>query len=176
MKILIEGIDKSGKSSIVKELQKLFPSAVTFKNKLKPVVEDDSARTSGIYLGAYQMANCLDKITLFDRSHLTEIVYARKRCYDAEVFFNWPEYEKSMLKDTLLIYMSAPVEIIKTRFKKDNETYLSESEIDWILDGYERYLSKTNLKFIRLDSTTEMTKNLAEVVQALAFYKIYKHL
>ena len=80
MLILIEGIDKAGKGTVIEDLLKIYPAAIVFKNKIKPVGKDEISvgRTAGIYLGAYQLAKKLPSIVLFDRSHITEIVIRRE--------------------------------------------------------------------------------------------------
>jgi thymidylate kinase len=167
--ILVEGCDKSGKSTIIRDLQKIFPQHLLFKNNIKP--EDNKLETigkiAGIYLGAYQASNLLDFRSIYDRCHLTEIVYSYRRGYESSKYFNWLEYEEQYLKDACIIYMTAPKELIKFRFKTDNETYIGAEEIESILDRYEQYLKITKLPVLRLSSLYERDKNLLKTVKFL---------
>lgn len=169
MIILFEGVDKAGKSTILKDVQSVL-SCSTFKNTaIKPTDEDfDPVKLAGFYIGAYELAQNLreEGHILFDRSHITEIVYSNRRGYSALDLFNWLEYEEK-LSNFLVVYMSAPVDVIKKRFVTENETYLSAEEIEGTLDLYDSYLSVSKLRVIRLSSLDSRLDNLEKVIQAL---------
>ena len=174
MLILIDGCDKTGKSSIISDISAVLPGMPIFKNNTKP--EDKKEFTIGklvgIYLGAYRAA-MMKGSTIFDRSHITEIVYSHRRGYSSLEHFDWFAYEEEvLLGNAVVIYMSAPKELIHKRFKEDKETYVDPKEIEGILDRYDDYLGMTSLPVLQLSSTEDRQKNLLDAVTFLTNHKL----
>lgn len=172
MILLFEGCDKAGKSTLLNDfcnylIDKSIPFDV-FKNKIKPDGKKELSigRTMGIYLGAYQLASQNNGITLFDRSHLTEIVYSSRRGYEALDYFEWLSFEEKQ-KDMLLVYVSAPEGVLKKRFKEDDEDYISEDEIRTILNRFEIYLKTTKLPTLTLSSIDDRKMNIDALINFL---------
>lgn len=173
MLLLIEGCDKAGKSTIVRELRKTFPRSVQFKNMIKPEDREQTTigRIAGIYLGAYQFAKQIQERnntfhTIFDRGHITEIVYSHRRGYESTKSIDWLRYERELLSsDTVLIYVSAPPTVIRERFETDKETYIDQAEIEGILERYEDYLRITEIPTLKLSSLDAPVSNLIKIVQ-----------
>lgn len=170
MLILIEGVDKCGKSTIGKDIRDATVGLCTFKNVIKPEDKKEATigRTSGIYIGAYQFALCNSLSTLFDRSHITEIVYSSRRGYESIAHIDWKFYENTILKgQTLLIYMTAPAKVIAERFITEKEDYVSQDEIQTLLDRYETYLATTELPLLRLSSLDSRQENLRKAIDKM---------
>lgn len=169
MIVLIEGIDKAGKTTIVNRLKQIFPSAIFCKNSFKPEGADpyDIGRMTGIYLGIYQLAKqSKDQLIFLDRGHITEIVYGRiKRGYDSLQYFNWEHYEKELKKYMKVIHVSAPVSVIQDRFIKEKEEYLVADEINKILTEYDIYMNNTSLSSIRIFGNNDKESNIAEIIK-----------
>jgi len=155
MLILVEGCDKTGKSTLINGLKDKLPGAVVIKNPFKP--ERGPLFVNGVYAGMYNsLRSHLDKhsVPIFiDRSHITELVYAKVlRGYDAREYFEWDEYETSLLEYSIVLYTYANVRTIKARFVTDKETYVEPSFISLLLDEYDEYFKHSNLRRLRLDS------------------------
>jgi len=169
MIILLEGCDKAGKSTLVKGLKEMFPESVVFKNMIKPEdkLQSTIGRTAGIYLGSYQFAQQIQREgntfhTIFDRGHLTEIVYSHRRGYESTKHIDWIHYERELLsQNAIIVYAHAPANVIKERFKTDKETYVDEKEIEGILERYEEYLRITKIPVVRISSLNDNKSNLA---------------
>ena len=178
--LLIEGVDKVGKTTLINDLKQLFPSAKVYKNNIKPEDKRETTigRTTGIYLGFYQIAIANpEEVIIFDRSHITELIYAYRRGYNPLTYFNWFNYEKKvLLGSTVIIYLSAPIQVITRRFKEDNETYISKEEIQPIVSGYELYLRKTSLPKIKLSSLDLRSDNIKKVFNGLEVLHKYGQL
>ena len=172
MILLFEGVDKSGKSTLLNDLCNYLISKERnfelFKNKIKPEGKKEFSigRTAGIYLGAYQLASQNSHLSLFDRSHITEIVYSNRRGYEALDYFDWLEFEEKQ-KDMLLVYTSAPEGVIKKRFELDGEDYIAPEEIRSILNRFDIYLERTVLPTIKLSSLDAREANLEKLINFL---------
>lgn len=173
MIIILEGIDCSGKSTLLDDIyHKVYEgtSRFAFKNPWKPEGKDPFmiGRTAGIYLGAYEAAMQSGTDVIFDRGHITELIYSAKRGYDANKYFRWDLYEIDKLeRNAVLIYMSAPASVLQERFKKEKEDYLSIADIDVILRRYEEYLEETPLRTLKLSSLDPRKLNVMKVVNFL---------
>ena len=171
MILLFEGCDKAGKSTLISDFRTFYTRdgliPVLFKNSIKPINSSDFERgkITGIYLGAYQLAQKLGDC-IFDRSHITEVVYSHRRGYDALEKFDWKEFEaiSPLLKDAAIVYLSAPVEELKKRFDSDKEEMIEKSEISEILNRYNFYLETTSLPIIVLSSTDSREENLEKLL------------
>lgn len=174
MNIIIEGCDKTGKSTIIQDLKKIYTSATVFKNLLKPEGKDGVTigRAAGIYLGAYQFANTVGGMNIFDRGHITEVVYSQRRGYNSLEHIDWLGYEQMLLDRTCVIYMSAPEETIVKRFETENETYISKEEVHNILEGFDAYLSMTKLPVLRLSSLDDREQNIAKFLTFIQDNKV----
>lgn len=172
MNIVIEGIDKAGKSTICNDIREslapLIP--VTFKLTKKPY--DDKmftqqmiARLYRELIGQTQHEWNKDLIFLFDRCYPSEMVYSYKRGYEAMQSEEYLTLDHQLADEqkTLLVYCEATPEVIKARFKKDKEEYAKDSEVERILERYEQFLKWTSLSYIRINSQTERGENIATV-------------
>jgi len=177
---IVDGCDKSGKSTVVNSLVNLFPLLHKIKNQFKPTssTEETGFKMIGIYLGIYETLLQTETDAVLDRGHLTEIVYGHRRGYDSEKLFPWTDFEETTLADNArIIYVSAPPAVIRERFKVDNETYISDTEIEGILERYENYLEKTKLKVLRLSSLDDLSiinRQLIDFIQEYGHLRRYK--
>lgn len=180
MILLFEGVDKSGKSSLLNDFcQYLISQQINFdefKNKIKPEGKSELSigRTAGIYLGAYQLASNKYYPVLFDRSHITEVVYSSRRGYEALDYFDWLSYEEKQ-KDMLLVYTSAPVSVVKKRFEQDGEDYVKPEEIETILNRFDIYLKRTKLPTLKLSSIDDRTNNVSELINFLKEHGYFRN-
>ena len=97
MVVIFEGINKMGKSTIIKTLAQRDPRIVVVKDNTINEVEEADKRAfvkGGIYsaitlLNAISAFDDKDKIFVFDRFHLTEYVYSMvKRGYTPHYIFD----------------------------------------------------------------------------------------
>lgn len=180
MILLFEGVDKSGKSSLLNDFcQYLISQQINFdefKNKIKPEgkVEMSIGRTAGIYLGAYQLASNKHYPVLFDRSHITEVVYSSRRGYEALDYFDWLSYEEKQ-NDMLLVYTSAPVSVIKKRFEQDAEDYIKPEEIETLLNRFDIYLKQTKLPKLKLSSIDDRLANVSKLINFLQDHGYFRN-
>lgn len=172
MNIIIEGIDKAGKSTIAADIREaLYPAnPVTFKLTQKPQQGNffSQEMIPVIYkemFGQTMHSQNSDHLFIFDRSYPSEMVYSIKRGYDAMSNPGLLELDAQLGEghNTLLIYCEADAKTISKRFKSEGEEYLTDEDIESILERYNTFLMKTKLPFIKINSLTDRGANLAAV-------------
>jgi len=164
MLILVEGVDKSGKSTFIEGLQKATGYAV-FKNPFKPRDADrlTIGRVAGVYEGAYNMALSLDAFNvIFDRSHISETVYAPiKRDYYPSAFSCWPVIEKVLHGKALIFWVRTDREVIRKRLQQDQDEYLNMLDLEPVMSAYERWFSEEcSLPLCQINGAQSRKKNV----------------
>ncbi len=164
MILLFEGLDKVGKSTLIRNFKDLSHMS-SFKNMIKPTKEQwDRGFVNGTYYGAYELARLSTDDFIFDRSHITEIAYAAvKRGYPPEEQF-WLDWEEKNKHWAVVVFIDAPLETIKERFKTDGEEYVKENEIEVIAEKYKKYFEKSKLSFIYIDGSLSQQRMLSQLV------------
>lgn len=178
MLILFEGLDKSGKSTLIKNFQDISKLPV-FKNDIKPTpAAFDRGMVNGIYYGAYKAADLSLGDTIFDRSHITELTYANvKRGYWPEEGF-WLDWEEKNQHKVFTVYVDTPTELLIERFEKDKEEYVKVEEIEAIKKAYEEYFKKSKLSLVYVDGSLDRQRMLTYVViqlQNLGVWSTMRH-
>lgn len=171
MILIIEGIDKSGKSTVLRDIKEsIEDKTITFKLSQKPL--DNSLQEREKVKVAYtELFNQAKKLSeegytiLFDRAYPSELIYSKKRGYDAFEDTFWWNLDKELgsLEKILLIYCSVSSDITKERFKFCNEEFMTEEEINDFKERYERFLNLTQIPFIRIDSMQDRLSNVLTI-------------
>ena len=172
MLILVEGVDKSGKSSLIKELSQLLNYPI-IKNSYKPR-ERSPEFIAGVYAGIYRsLLSCYTGDIILDRSHITEVVYGRViRDYDALLIKNWYIFEQNHLQSkAVLFYMTASEDRLKERFERENEEYVKVGQIRRLQAAYSKYIGLSSLSTFQLSSENSMSYNLAKAIDFIKFKK-----
>jgi len=167
MIFLFEGLDKSGKSTLIRNFRDLSHIEV-FKNPIKPGKTDYSKGfVNGTYYGAYLAAKLSDQDLIFDRSHITELAYAKvKRKYEPETEF-WNKWEEENAHCVIVVFIDAPLDTLKERFKTDKEEYVKISEIKRIANAYEKYFENPKLRMIYIDGSVSRQRMVDQLVSQL---------
>lgn len=181
MIIILEGIDKSGKTSVIQDLEKdVLVNSIVWKvhNKPKTGNRRDQDKIWTAYSELFHQALATHKKinVVFDRSYPSELVYSQvKRRYDAFYDLRWWELDKSLKDDVVLIYCYAPEEELKKRFFLTGEKHLTESEFPKILGRYDWFLQRTKLPTLKLDTTKSRSENIAEMQKFINEYQRHKN-
>jgi len=181
MILLFEGLDKVGKSTLIRNFQDLSQMPV-FKNPVKPDKFSIFSHgfVNGTYFGAYLAAKLSGRDMIFDRSHITEIAYAKvKRGYDPEEDY-WLDWEEKNKHYVVVVYITAPLDTIKQRFKDDKEEYVVDEDIDAINTKYNEYLDpkRSPLSIIFIDGSLDRQRMLSQLViqlQNLGFWSAVRN-
>jgi len=172
MLLLFEGVDKSGKSTLIKNFTANNYTPVWKNTVFKPVSSTFSiGMIQGLYTGFYEGYKLCGRQPLFsilDRSHITEIVYAPvKRNYQANTTF-WFEYEQKL--EAVVVYVDTPHDTICERLDLTADDYVDYRDVSQIRMGYQEYLARTCLPVIRIDGSKSEVEMLNELNAKLNEY------
>lgn len=160
MRIIVEGVDKSGKSTLIEKMKNQFEYAIAIKNMIKPRDKSqyETSRITEIYDEITSLSGYSDEtIYILDRFYQSEIVYSALRGndrFDDEDFMDWVEDLESEIKEnTLLVLVETDAETVAKRFKTCGEDFAKEEQIGMLQERYNRVLEQTKLRHIKLDTT-----------------------
>ena len=151
MLIIIEGVDKTGKTTLANHLMKSLPK--TFMIKVGDLPKNDSYADRHKIQDYYRTISASaklyfkDYILIQDRSIFSEIAYSFKRGYnaledkDTETTFQ-DLISLNKINKVIVIYCKTDIEEIKKKFIEDGEDYAKPEEIETILANYEEGLSR----------------------------------
>lgn len=165
LNIVVEGIDKSGKTTFLNLLKSIVPSAVVIKNVNPPRIDSIVEKTA-LKEKYLLIENILDRnkdtVFILDRFYPSEMVYSQiKRGYDAlEDDWYWDLDRRLGLKKVSLVYVESPGEVLKKRFDSCGEEYVETDEIELLIDRYHRFLEHTALPKLFVNGTQD-NKDLA---------------
>ena len=146
MLIIIEGMDKTGKSTLCNYLLKNLPDAFLLKNGEKP--KDDSKEERDKIKSAYEKifdaysSSFKNSVLIVDRFLISEFVYSYKRGYEAMKDRELLDMiDKLYYMNALIIYCNVDKKIIEKKFIEDKEDYTKVEEIEYLLKRYDISLS-----------------------------------
>ena len=152
MIIVLEGVDTTGKSSVVAELMKKFTDRTLIN--VRPNLKDTSKEGRNLVKDNYKeelnkAIARLPKITIFDRFWISEQVYSIKRGMDC--LKEWSLLQLSYkLRDYphIVFYLEVEnKEVLKKRMLKMREDFIRPAEIEVIESRYDTALKASNLRF-----------------------------
>jgi len=161
MRIIVEGVDKSGKSTLIEKMKNQFEYGIAIKNMIKPRGNslEETQRICNIYEDIEVMSQNIDPnhVFILDRYYQSEIVYSILRGNDRLVdpgFKNWVRDIESAIKhNTLLVLVETDAKTVAERFRKCNEDFVKEDQIKMLQDRYNQVFEMSTLRKIKLDTT-----------------------
>ena len=174
MLIIIEGVDKTGKSTltdfILKNMDRAFllkigdrPKDSSYVQRQK--IKDYYWKVLNVY--QYGFKDC---VLLLDRFFLSELVYSYKRGYeaskDSEILMMKEELEKNGY-DIVLIYCNTAIEKIAEKFATDKEDYAKIEDIKILQSRYEMFLSELKIRTIPYDYTVTSPQQVLNKLQSI---------
>lgn len=146
--IIIEGVDRCGKSSVAKTLRKILPEW-SYRHHTKPPMNP-----YGYFSGF--IADSRPKV-IVDRFHWSEPVYGKT--FRGSTGLSRIEFAKLDLmclsQNAKIIYMADLLENIESRW--DDQEMFSSSGIPSLIQEYEKVISETPIPFIRCSMTDLLT-------------------
>lgn len=171
MRIIIEGCDKSGKSTLIEALKNQIPSLISLKLLTKPKDNSDKSKQyiKAMYMHMAEMTRNQAAHYLFDRFYPSQMVYSFKRDHDdMEDPFFWT-FEKELAKTpNLYILLDVDPKVVAKRFKTDKETYATVGEIKKIQDRYLQHYDKCQLNKYKVDPTNNLEATVEEIKAIIA--------
>lgn len=174
MRIIVEGVDKSGKSTIIEKMKNRFEYGIAIKNMIKPRDNspEETKRICKIYEDIEIMSQNIDpnQVFILDRYYQSEIVYSILRGNDRLVdpnFKNWVrDMESAIRHNTLFVLVETDAETVAERFKKCNEDFVKEDQIKMLQDRYNQVFETSTLPKIKLDTTKLGIEKSLELIEA----------
>lgn len=162
MIIILEGIDKTGKTTLANLISKRYGFEIVKCSQPKgdPYIE---------YMTKLHQAE--GKNVVFDRFYLGELAYgpvfrgktqlSSEQCRNIEL--------KAMSQGCIVIYCYDIPSKISERFKSDGETFAKDEHIQRLMELYSRSMLETNLPVIyhQMKTDHDMTKNLKMIIDEL---------
>lgn len=148
MRIIIEGPDLSGKSTLIEGLKNKIPSAVQIKLWTKP--KDGTKESLDYIYGIYNkmLLATKDKEVnwLFDRYIYSQMAYSYKREHDDMDADELRLLDIKLEKDrALFIYVDVPLESLKARLADRGDEHITESDLSILKERYEQIWEDTNI-------------------------------
>ena len=128
MRIIVEGVDKSGKSTIIEKMKNQYEYGIAIKNMIKPrdISPEETKRIKEVYNEIEVISSNInrDYVYILDRFYQSELVYSILRGNDRlkdESFLKWVNIMESAMKhNTLLVLIETDAETVAERFKRCN--------------------------------------------------------
>ena len=170
MRIIIEGCDKSGKSTLIEALKNKIPSLIELKLLTKPKDGSDESLKyiKQMYMHMADMTRSQAAHYLFDRFYPSQMVYSFKRKHDdMEDPFYWG-FEKELAKTpSLYILLDVREDLLAQRFVTDGETYALPEDIKKIKDRYLDHYEKCQLNKFKIDPTDNLDGAVQEILSVI---------
>ena len=171
MRLIIEGCDKSGKSTLIEHLKNIFPKAVQLKLMTKPKdnSDEETQKLFDTYMQMYEMTNNDDYVFIFDRYYLSELVYSYIRGNDRLETENGKEYfdnlEENLKENSLIVLLEHPAEKVAERFNTCKEDFVKPEDIKKIQDRYREVINNSKLNSIIIDTVQLGLDNSVELIK-----------
>lgn len=166
-RIIFEGCDASGKTTIQEIMKEIIRHAFIIHTSA-PTKGNSKEYFSSLLEKLIEFIDIINQPLFIDRFHIGELVYGsvfRPETIDEAVEKKLYDMEKDLLKqDVKILYVTASPETIVKRIQNRGDWYVKVSDVEAILNGYEKALAKSRLPIFRLDTTNnyslEDIKNL----------------
>lgn len=174
MLIIVEGCDKSGKTTLSNALIKKFPGLVIkITDRPKDASPQQRNKIKGHYREVLSLVSQSKKFEFIflDRFYPSEMVYSVKRGYEAMEDKDLQDIEKVVKSmDHLLVFCNPGKDAIIERIRKEADDYVTEEEDLLMLGRYQHFFERTSLNKIEVD-TSKPLDQLIKIIDD----KIYEH-
>ena len=164
MLIFIEGIDKSGKSTFIKNLSS-FTAINVYRKKPPSCIElkDHHNFFKGIGYALIELHDIYGFNAIVDRSFISDWVYTN-RDKSVKGFDLWQEWESRInKKNALIIYLEIDQEVFAHRITDDPDDYMALNDYHRFTELYDYYLSNTMLPYVRISGNIPFDSQLQEL-------------
>ena len=168
--IIVEGIDKSGKSTFVELLSKKYPGILLkITDRPSDGTEAERDKIKKYYSSVLDfIRDNPDKLFLLDRFFWSERVYSIKRGYDAIDDRVLLEMENFLSRIPHLVVYCMPGErVLQQRLEKEPDDYIEVRDVSDLIERYEKILENSPLSAIKINSNQNSNKMLEEVEQKI---------
>ena len=170
-RIIIEGVDKSGKSTIVEKMKNQFEHGLAIKNMIKPrnASLEESQRILDMYDHILGISNDPRYTYILDRFYQSEIVYSilrgNDRFKEAAFMAVIESWERQINSQTLFVLLETDPAIVAERFKICGEDFVKEDQIKMLQERYNQYFAMSKLPKVKLDTTELGIEKSLEIIK-----------
>ena len=155
--IIIEGLDKTGKSTLARFLAE--KTGMPIKKFSNPGPGEDAAVEYAEFVVSSQ--SCI-----VDRMHLSEMAYGPVFRGESTVDASVQRVIEGLLAkrgSTIGVYCYADDEDLKARFKADGEDFVSDTDIPALVEGFKAALSTSRMSWVMYKVGDDMEKVYEQV-------------
>ena len=163
---VFEGMDNSGKSTLIKEMKKMLPGLY-----LKIPIPNPVNLTKEEVIFKYDtllkvMQENPEQIYYIDRFYTSEICYSYKRKYTPSL--RYLKYFVDSIKSFphLYIYCCPPKETILERLKEEGDNFMKKSDVNRLFKKYDKLYDNLPLNKIKIDTSQSIQACLKEIFAA----------
>jgi thymidylate kinase len=165
MLIYLEGVDKSGKSTLARELSSALKIPVY--RKQPPTDLDLSEHHSyfkGVGFALTELHNIFNFKAIIDRSFVSDWIYSN-RSNDVYPLKIWQEWENRHQNThaVLIIIIETPLAVVEERLSAAPDPYMSHSDIARFLFLYDTYIKQTQFHVIRINGVASHQERCNEI-------------
>lgn len=161
MLILVEGIDKSGKSTFINNFTKI----VNIKNYRKRIpemlIDERHSYFKGVGYALIELHNITKFNMIVDRSFISEWVYCN-RDKDNKPIEIWNDWENTinLLSDILIVYIHISRETFLKRLISNPDKYMRAEDYDRFMFLYDYYIDRTKIPYIKIPGDIDPNKQI----------------
>jgi thymidylate kinase len=165
MLIYLEGLDKSGKSTLAGQVSARLH--VPIYRKLPPAnlnLPEHHSYFKGVGFAVMELHNLFGFSAIVDRSFISDWVYTNRNS-DVCPIHVWREWEARHVKEkgVVVVYVDVPLEILKARLVSAPDPYMSLHDIIRFRSLYEAYMEQTTFRVVRVSGIASADERMAEL-------------
>jgi len=149
VRVIVEGCDGVGKSTLIYKLSKFFNEMPVGKGSS---FEQSTTNNETLFKGFMDKANA--RHIIWDRYIHSNLVYAD--LYDDFAIINreqTKQIEDKIRYNSKVIYLHGSPELIKQRLLERGDEYVDQEKVEAILEKYETVIDNSSLDVFKIDVT-----------------------
>jgi thymidylate kinase len=172
MLILLEGIDKAGKTTLGAKLSAEFGLPV-YRKHITPdlSLQQYHYYFMGIGTALLELHNLFKYNVIVDRSFICDWVYSNRNGADNPIE-SWLKWEKlDVTGEVFICYVSISRDTLRRRLDLHPDEYMTDRDYESDISRYEEYLSRSRFRIVRVSGEipySTQAKEMADVISRMA--------
>jgi len=169
MIIIVEGVDKVGKDTLIKNLRGYYDEVIKNERpKDSSLKEEEMLKNRYHILYVNAIKNCDGKNWIFNRSHISQMVYSgvmRKRdnMYDKDLMKMSDDIRQ--VPHCLVYLYNSDVGEIRTRLVKEKEEYINGDKLEKLHERYLEAIDKSLMTRIIVNTCGKTATEVYNIVR-----------
>lgn len=165
MLIIVEGIDKSGKSTFIRHLNSA--TGIGAYRKYHPgLLKDDEFHSffKGIGFALIELHNIFQFDLIIDRSFISDWVYSNRDTDKFEIAI-WEEWESLVGSNSMIIiYLHIEKDTFYDRIRHQPDKYMNVDDYERYVYLYEKYINQTKIPCIRVSGEDTFQQQIERIL------------